>query len=498
MNRRTVLAVDLGAESGRVEAAHFDGRSIRLEELHRFANTPVVARERMYWDFLRLWRNIQDGIEKAGDFKPASIGVDTWGVDFALLDEQGELVGNPVHYRDARTEGMMEKVFAIVPRTEVFAETGIQLMPINTLYQMVSLVENRSQQLKVAETFLTAPDLLNYWLTGVKVCEYSNATTTQMLSAQTGAWATDLIERLGIPSRIFPEIVPPGTRLGEYEGIAVIAPACHDTGSAVAAVPTQTNNYAYISSGTWSLVGLEMDEPVISDAAFKANVTNEGGVYGTYRLLKNVMGLWILQQCRNTWRREGAAHSYGELVEMAASAPPLASIVNPNVPSFLPPGDHPQRIRELCRESGQRVPGSKGEIVRTVLESLALAYRDVLETLIEVSGRKVDIIHIVGGGSQNELLNQMTADATGIPVVAGPVEATVMGNALVQLIALGELQDIHQARQLVRETTFGRETAFSSEAFGASGAAALRRYEPKGTADWRGAFEQYRNFLMIE
>jgi rhamnulokinase len=475
MSTRTVLAVDLGAESGRLEAAHYDGRSIQLEGLHRFANTPVIARARMYWDFLLLWRNMQEGIQKGKEFKPASIGVDTWGVDFALLDSQGELVGNPVHYRDTRTEGMMEKVFAKVPQTDIFAQTGIQFLPINTLYQMMSLVESGSQQLKVAKTFLTAPDLLNYWLTGAKVCEFSNATTTQMLSARSGAWATDLLDKLGIPSHIFPEIVSPGTRLGEYDGIPVIAPACHDTGSAVAAVPTETDSYAYISSGTWSLVGLEVDEPVITDAAFKANVTNEGGVNGTYRLLKNVMGLWILRQCRNTWRGQGASHSYGELVEMAENAPSLVSIVNPNLPSFLTPGDHPQRIRELCRENGQPIPGSKGAIVRTVLESLALAYRDVLETLLEVSGRQVDVIHIVGGGSQNELLNQMTADATGIPVVSGPVEATIIGNALVQLIALGELQDIRQARQLVREMV------------GVS-----NRYQPEETADWQEAYEQYR------
>jgi rhamnulokinase len=370
---------------------------------------------------------------------------------------------------------MMDKVFAKVSQAEIFSQTGIQFLPINTLYQMMSLVESGSRQLEVAETFLTAPDLLNYWLTGAKVCEFSNATTTQMLSARSGTWNGDLLDNLGIPTRIFPEIVLPGMHLGAYEEIPVIAPACHDTGSAVAAVPTETEDYAYISSGTWSLVGLEVDEPVITDAAFKANVTNEGGVYGTYRLLKNVMGLWILQQCRNTWRLQGARHDYGELVAMAESAPPLISLINPNASSFLAPGDHPQRIRDLCLESGQHVPGSKGEIVRAVLESLALAYRDVLQTLIEVSGRRVDVIHIVGGGSQNGLLNQMTANATGIPVIAGPVEATIIGNALVQLIALGELQDIRQARQLVREM-----------------ANVLTRYEPMDTARWQEAYVRYK------
>ena len=305
MREKTVLTVDLGAESGRVMAVHFDGQSLKLEELRRFPNTTVKIRGTLYWDFLRLWGDIQSGIATGKSLNPAGIGVDTWGVDFGLLDTQGNLIGNPVHYRDARTEGLMEKVFALVPKSEVFEQTGIQFMPINTLYQMMSLVENQSPQLAMADTFLTAPDLLNYWLTGTKVCEFSNATTTQMYNPLTGDWANSMLDRLDIPTHIFPDIVPPGTRLGEYEGIPVIAPACHDTGSAVAAVPTQTPNYAYISSGTWSLVGLEVSQPVISTIALEANVTNEGGVDGTYRLLKNVMGLWLVQECRRTFERSG-------------------------------------------------------------------------------------------------------------------------------------------------------------------------------------------------
>ncbi|HFE66569.1 MAG TPA: rhamnulokinase [Chloroflexi bacterium] len=451
MAKKTVLAIDLGAESGRVMAAHFDGNSLEVEELHRFPNVAVTVNGTLHWDFLRLWHDIQAGIERGKGLKPASIGVDTWGVDFALLDRQGNLIGNPVQYRDGRTAGMMERVFAKLPQSEVFAQTGIQFMPINTLYQMMSLVESQSPHLQIADTFLMAPDLLNYWLTGAKAAEFTNATTTQMFNPRSGGWATEMLDTLGIPSHILPEIVPPGTQLGHYQGIPVIAPACHDTGSAVAAVPVQTPNYAYISSGTWSLVGLELPQPIITEAALAANVTNEGGVYGTYRLLKNVTGLWLLQQCRATWAKEGKAYSYGELAAMAQAVEGEVAVINPNDGRFLSPGDHPQRIRELCRETGQSVPQSKGEVVKVALQSLVSAYRDVLAELTAVSGRTIEVIHIVGGGAKNKLLNQMTANAAGLPVITGPVEATVIGNALVQLITLGEIQDIRQGRQIVAQ-----------------------------------------------
>ncbi len=474
MARQTVLAIDLGAESGRVMAVHSDGASLELEELHRFVNTPVTVRGTLHWDFLRLWRDIQIGVEMGKAHQPASLGVDTWGVDFGLLDSQGALIGNPVHYRDRRTEGMMEAVFARVPRAEVFEQTGIQFISINTLYQLMSLVEQHSSQLDIAATFLTAPDLLNYWLTGERVCEFTNATTTQLYNPRRGGWAADLMQQLNIPTHIFPEIVPPGTRLGEHNGVTVIAPACHDTGSAVAAVPAGSNPYAYISSGTWSLVGLEVDEPVINAAALEANLTNEGGINDTYRLLKNVMGLWIMQQCRQSWAAAGKEYSYGELVSLARQAPPLRSLVLVDDEAFLSPGDHPALVRRLCERSGQPVPENPGALVRAVLESLALAYRCVLELLQSVANYRVEVVHIVGGGSQNELLNQMTADATGRSVLAGPVEATVIGNALVQLLALGELDDLQQARQLV---------ATMEE---------LRRYEPQNRAAWDEAYERYR------
>ena len=456
-------------------AVHFDGEHLRLEELHRFPNTPVTVNGTLHWNFLQLWADIQAGIEKGETLQPASIGVDTWGVDFGLLDRQDNLIGNPVHYRDGRTRGMMERAFARVPQADIFAQTGIQFIPINTLYQLLSLVDGRSPQLQIASTFLTAPDLLNFWLTGTKVCEFSNATTTQLFNPTTDRWATELMAKLDIPYTIFPEIVPPGTKLGMYEGIPVIAPACHDTGSAVAAVPTQTPDFAYISSGTWSLVGLEVDKPILTPEALAANVTNEGGVYGTYRLLKNVMGLWILQQCRTTWVAAGQTYTYAELVAMAEEAEPLTAVFNPNHAMFLAPGDHPQHIREICRQTNQPVPQTPGALVRCVLESLTLAYREVLEQVTAVAHRTISTIHIVGGGTQNELLNQMTASATNLPVIAGPVEATVIGNALVQLITLGEIADLPQARQIVATM------------------AELKQYEPGDRAVWAEAYGRYQD-----
>ncbi|MDX1413143.1 MAG: rhamnulokinase family protein [Candidatus Promineifilaceae bacterium] len=477
MSQKTVLAVDLGAGSGRVMAVHFDGSKMDLLELHRFPNDPVNIRGTLYWNFLRLWSEIQHGIEKGFEFDPSGIGVDTWGVDFALLDRNGRLLENPICYRDDRTEGMMEAVFDKIPRAEIFARTGIQFMRINTLYQMMSLAESNSPLLQVAETFLMAPDLINYWLTGNKLGEFTIASTSQMLDAQTGSWARDLMKKLAIPEQMMPEIVFPGTGLGSYQNVPVIAPAAHDTGSAVAAVPTNSKNYAYISSGTWSLIGLEVEKPIVSDAALEANVTNEGGVYGTYRLLKNQTGLWILQQCRAVWEREGHSYSYDQLVHMARSAPAHQSIIDVNDANFLPPGNHVQNVRDYCVRTKQQVPESPGAIVRVVLESMALAYRYTLERLIAVSSQSVDIIHMVGGGIQNELLNQMTANATGRQVIAGPIEATVVGNALVQLIALGEISNIQDGRQLV------------------AGMDSWKSYEPQESAIWEEAYQRYLNLL---
>lgn len=471
---KTVLTVDLGAESGRVMAVQFDGAGLNLEELHRFPNRAVSVRDRLHWDILRLWDDIQIGIAKGKAYHPASMGVDTWAVDFALLDVQGTLLGNPVHYRDPRTNGMMEQAFTRISRADIYERTGIQFMPINTLYQLMSMVAQQSPLLETATTFLTIPDLLNYWLTGVKVCEFSNATTTQLYNPRTGEWATDLMQAVGIPTHLFPAIVPPGTRLGTWEGIPVIAPATHDTGSAVAGIPTQTPHYAYISSGTWSLVGLEVAEPIINSAALAANVTNEGGVNGTFRLLKNVMGLWILQQCRAVWAAAGQSYEYDELVAQAEAAPALHSLIHVDDPRFLPPGNHVAWVRTLCHERGEPIPETPGAVARTVLESLALAYRAVLDTLEQLSGQSIEVLHVVGGGSQNRLLCQMTANATGKRVLAGPVESTVIGNALVQLITLGEFDDIHQARQVVAPMS------------------RLQEYLPQNRQMWEDAYERVR------
>jgi rhamnulokinase len=449
MAKQTVLAVDLGAESGRVMAVHFDGAQFQSEEMIRFANPVTDVQGTLHWDILHLWRNIQEGIERGKSHKPASIGIDTWAIDFGLLDAQGKLLANPVMYRDKRSDDMMEAVFERVPKREVFEQTGIQFLQINSLYQMMSLVQSQSPLLEIARTFLTIPDLLNYWLTGVKACEFTNATTTQMFNPRKGDWARAMLDTLGIPSHILPEIIQPATKLGSYQGIPVIAPATHDTGSAVAGIPTQTKNYAYLSSGTWSLVGLELPQAIINDAAFEANVTNEGGVENTYRFLKNVMGLWVLQNCRSSWANEGKNYTYEDLVHLAEQASPLKAIVDVDDQRFFSAGNHPQAVRDYCAENGLPIPDSDGELTRCVLESLAFKYRHVLEHLQAISGQMVDVIHIVGGGSKNPLLNQLTADATGKTVITEPVEATVLGNAAVQLMALGEIANLAQAREII-------------------------------------------------
>jgi rhamnulokinase len=475
----TCLSIDLGAESGRVTGVSYDGKGLNLYELHRFSTVPAKNNGTIYSDISKIWSEIQTSIEKGKQFNPASIGIDCWGVDFALLDSQNNLLSNPVHYRDSRTDGMMEKTFSIVSKKEIFKRTGIQFMPINTLYQIMSLVESKSPNLSNANTFLTIPDLLNFWLTGTKVCEFTNATTTQMYNPLTGDWAKSLLDELHIPTHIFPEIVQPGTKLGEYKDISVLSVASHDTGSAVAAVPAKGKNFAYISSGTWSLVGVEVNEPVINDSALEANVTNEGGIYGTFRLLKNVMGLWILQECRRNWQSEGKDYSYNELTNLANYAQPLKSFIFPNDPMFLHSGNYPQLIKEYCKRTSQVIPETEGEIVRCVLESLALTYKTVLNKLLKISEKKADVIYIIGGGSQNELLSQMTANATGLPVIAGPTEATVIGNAVVQLITLGELKDIKEARQLISNMT------------------GLKKFEPEDVEVWEEAYARYNSYSTI-
>ncbi len=470
------LAIDLGASSGRVMLGQLLGapgeRRIQLSELHRFPNFPVQVMGHVYWDVLRLWHEVQVGLARyaAGYDAPlAGIGIDTWAVDFALLDPNGQLLGNPHHYRDRRTEGIPEHVDARISPQRLYSQTGIQRLPINTLYQLVSMRQSGDVHLDVAKTMLLIPDLFHYWLTGRAVAEYTNATTTQFFDARQRRWAMEIFRELDLPEVILPPVVAPGTVLGELlpevreraglkGAVQVIATATHDTASAVAAVPGLDERSVYISSGTWSLMGIEAREPVLTERAQELNFTNEGGVGETIRFLRNVSGLWLLQECQRRWEREGRAHSWAELVDMAEAAPPLRSIVDPDAPDFLNPPDMQAAIEAYCGRTGQPQPRSVGEVVRCCLESLALKYRWVLARLEELTGRGLDTVRVVGGGSQNQLLCRLTADACERRVVAGPVEATALGNVMVQAIATGHLRDVAEGRMAVaasvEQTTF--------------------------------------------
>jgi rhamnulokinase len=479
------LAVDLGAESGRAVLGRFDGERIILEEVHRFPNMPIRLPDGLHWDVLGIAREVKDGIAKAtrNGGRIESLGVDAWGVDFALLDRDGCLISNPYHYRDPRTEGMEERALDRMPKAEIYGITGIQFMPINTLYQLLAM--EGSPLLQAAQTLLMIPDLISYWLTGEKACEFTAASTTQLCDARAGGWARDLVEKMRFPRHIFGEIVPPGTRLGPLlpevaeeigakEGLSVTAVASHDTASAVVAVPAESEDFAYISSGTWSLVGVELPKPAIAPEGMHANFTNEGGFGGTTRFLKNVMGLWLLQECRRTWAREGREYSYEELTRLAQAVPAAGPLLDPDHPAFLPPGDMPGRIRRFCRETRQSPPGEPGEVVRCVLESLALKYRWVLERAEEITGRRAEVIHVVGGGVRNTLLCQLTADATRRPVRAGPVEATALGNLMVQAYARGYLGSLEEIRAAVRGSSVE-----------------VHDYQPMGSADeWDEVYEK--------
>src|SRR5947209_4958697 len=459
-----VLAFDLGAESGRGLVGSFDGERLALDVVHRFANGAVQTLETLHWDVLRLYAEMLLALRKAtvehGEL--ASVGVDTWGVDFALLGRGGTLLGNPRHYRDPHTEDIMEAAFAVVPRAEVFRQTGIQFMRFNTLFQLLALARDRSPLLEMADTLLFIPDLFHYWLTGIKVNEYTDASTSQMIDPHSRIWATDLVRRLGLPDRILGSLVQPGTVLGplrpsvaQQAGVSafpVIAPATHDTAAAVAAVPAAGESWAYISSGTWSLMGVETRQPLTDERALRVNFTNEGCAGGTIRLPKNIMGLWLVQECRRAWERGGKTYSYEELMRLAEAAPPFVSVLNPDDASFILPSAMPAAIADFCRRTGQAVPVEPGAVVRCALEGLALRYRWVLERLEELVGRRLDAIHVVGGGCQNSFLCQLTADACNRPVIAGPVEATAVGNALVQLIGLGMIGSLAQGRAIVRRS----------------------------------------------
>lgn len=462
MSPRVVLGIDLGAESGRVMAGRWDGSRLEVEEIHRFPNGPLDLGGSLRWNVGRLWEEIRLGLGRAaarGGERPASVGVDTWGLDYALLSASGELLGLPFCYRDARTRGMLGEALGRVSREELFAATGSQFLEINTLYQWMAHFRASPELWRAEPTFLMMPDWVNWCLTGERVVEFTNATTTQFLDPRSRDWARPLLDRLGLPTSGLPPVVAPGTLLGPLRpglggatglgGAVVIAPATHDTASAVAAVPAGASSpgrWAYISSGTWSLVGIETRTPCLSEPARRYNLTNEGGVDGTWRVLKNVMGLWLVQRCRAALEAAGGAPDYAVLMEQAAQAAPCRSLVNPDDSRFLNPADMPAALRDFCRETGQPGPATPGEWVRCALDSLALRYARVLEQLEEVGGGPIETLHLVGGGSRNVLLNQLTADATGRVVVAGPAEATVTGNLLVQLAALGELGGLSDRR----------------------------------------------------
>lgn len=485
-----LLAFDYGASSGRAILGKFDGATLTIEELHRFPNEPVMLGNSLYWDILRLFHEMKQGILKcvSGGYKNiAAIGIDTWGVDFGFLDASGKLLGNPYHYRDAHTQGMIEEACRIVPKREIYEYTGTQFQVFNSLYQLMALKAERSPMLEQAATMLFIPDLLRYFLTGEKNCEYTIASTSQMLNAKTRRWAGELLQKLDIPTNILTEIVDAGTIGGKLTAniskelgvgeVPVVAVAEHDTASAVAAVPAVEGKYAYLSSGTWSLLGVESPVPIINDTTFQLNYTNEGGLIKNIRLLANIMGLWIYQECKRTWDKSGTTLTFDQLEAQAADAEPFYAIINPDDPTFLHPGNMPEKVQEFCIRTGQRVPETNPQIVRCIMESLALKYRMALEGLEEIVGYPIPVLHIVGGGCKNVMLSQFTADAISRPVITGPVEATAIGNLISQLMALGEVKSLAEARGIIKNSFPTTE------------------YLPSDNADWDSAYEKFQKLL---
>ncbi|MCY4529915.1 MAG: rhamnulokinase, partial [Chloroflexi bacterium] len=455
---KTYLALDLGAESGRAIAGTFDGERLALREVHRFPNVPVRRGSGVHWDLPALFEEVKRGIAIAADLFQGdlvSVGVDTWGVDYGLLDRDGTLIGLPFQYRDPRTAGIQDSVLDQLGKDFLYEQTGIQLMAMNTLYQLMAEPPERLAQ---ASRLLFIPDIINYWLTGVVSTERTFASTSQLYDVCSRNWAYPLLDAVGLPYHMLGDIRDAGESLGPplsevaketgARSLDVVLPGTHDTASAVAAVPADGESWAFLSSGTWSLLGIETSEPVMNERAKAFELGNEVGVLGTVRPLKNISGLWLVQQCRATWEAQGHTHSYGELTQMAEAYAPFSAIIDPDNPSFTPPGDMPARIAEFCERSGQTMLITRGGVVRTILESLALRYRMVLETIEGIVGGRMDTLHIVGGGGQNLLLNQFTANAVGRPVVVGPVEATAAGNVLLQMVAAGEISSLAEGREI--------------------------------------------------
>ncbi|MCY9399553.1 rhamnulokinase [Bacillus haynesii] len=487
----TILAFDLGASSGRAYAGHVDGGLIKAEEIHRFPNQPVQAGKHLYWDILRLYHEIKQGILKAknGCGRISCIGIDSWAVDVGFLDRNGELMGNPYHYRDPYTDGMMREVLNEIGKEELFSRTGIQLLPFNTIFQLRALKKANSPLLEHAETLLMIPDLLRYFLTGEKKSEFTNATTTQLFNPKTSDWDWGLISLLGLPASIFPkDIAKPGSEAGRLSqsvcselsvpAVPVIAVGEHDTASAVVGVPAETDDFAYLICGTWSLIGTELDTPLMTKQALDWNFTNEGGAGGTFRFLKNIMGLWLFQRCQADWEKDGISYSSVELVKFAGQSEAFRSAVDPDDPVFLNPVHMPEAIREYCRATRQHVPETPGQIIRCVLESLAFKYRFTLERIETLTGKEYDGLHMAGGGIRNELLCQYTANVLARNVWAGPAEASAIGNIAVQAIALDMFWDIQSARKAIK-ASFPQKT-----------------YVPEDTEAWETAYRRFTSQVI--
>lgn len=481
---KRVLAFDFGASSGRAIIGCFDGDKITLEEVHRFSNDPVSVGGTVYWDVLRLFYEIKQGIIKAkiaGGFD--SIGIDTWGVDFGLIDSEGKLMENPVHYRDARTVGLVDEAFKTMPKEKLYGITGIQFMELNTLFQLIALKKYRPWMLERADKMLFMPDLFGYMLTGKMCAEYSIASTSQLIDLDKRTWSKEILDAFGIKESIFAPLVQPGTVLGELSKeiceecgvnpVPVISVCGHDTQSAITSVPCEDGDFAFLSSGTWSLFGTELDKPIVNETSMNINITNEGGFDGSTGFLKNIIGLWLIQESRRQWKREGKEYSYADLEKLALAADPFKCFIDPDAPEFVPHGNIPERVREFCRKTGQYVPETVGEIMRCIYESLAMKYRLTFEKLRECTERDYPVIHVIGGGTKDGLLCQMTANSCDRTVKAGPIEATVMGNVAVQLMSDGSVKNIGQARKIVAE---------SSE---------LKTFEPKDTDKWAKAYEDF-------
>lgn len=481
---KRVLAFDFGASSGRAIIGCFDGDKITLEEVHRFSNDPVSVGGTVYWDVLRLFYEIKQGIIKAkiaGGFD--SIGIDTWGVDFGLIDSEGKLMENPVHYRDARTAGLVDEAFKTMPKEKLYGITGIQFMELNTLFQLISLKKYRPWMLERADKMLFMPDLFGYMLTGKMCAEYSIASTSQLIDLDKRTWSKEILDAFGIKESVFAPLIQPGTVLGELskeiceecgvDPVPVISVCGHDTQSAITSVPCEDGDFAFLSSGTWSLFGTELDKPIVNETSMNINITNEGGFDGSTGFLKNIIGLWLIQESRRQWKREGKEYSYADLEKLALAAEPFKCFIDPDAPEFVPHGNIPERVREFCRKTGQYVPETVGEIMRCIYESLAMKYRLTFEKLRECTERDYPVIHVIGGGTKDGLLCQMTANSCDRTVKAGPIEATVMGNVAVQLMSDGSVKNIGQARKIVAD---------SSE---------LKTFEPKDTDKWAGAYEDF-------